>query len=199
MRTAITVGIKKDGTAEIIHHPNVGLGEQRRSFHAGDNSDGYTEIQLWESGKGMRRRKATKDVGGVDFNSAHPVHQQQDKTAAKTLPDLTPTTGGEGHVNFDAARPVASQSAGASESEPDSTDELDDLTIAALASLGHKEGVDLTGAKVKADYLQRIRDFLKLNESTVPELEQIAALEQAEVTADMLKADLINAIIANRL
>lgn len=113
MRTALTIGILKNGKAEVINHPDMPLHEQRRAFHGlDDKGSKYAEIQLWESGKGLNKRyrltsgKKGGVEGGVNFNSAHPVEDQQDKSKAKTLPDLTPSEGGKGEVNHDAWKPV---------------------------------------------------------------------------------------------
>lgn len=118
MRTALTLGFKENGTAEIISGPEVDLNEQQRAFNnltAGKSSK-YARVELWESDGGMRRTKSFSDKGTVNFNAAHPVEDQSAKGKKKKkgksgsdLADLTPTSGGTGGVDFNAAHPVEKQ------------------------------------------------------------------------------------------
>lgn len=119
MRTAITVGIQKDGTAVIITGPEVSVAKHRAAFNelkAG--KDDFQEIQYWESGRGMRRIKSAGGDSGVNFNAAHPVEDQR----KKNLPDLTPEIGEAGVVNFNSAHQVEHQQ------DPKKAAKLKDLT-----------------------------------------------------------------------
>jgi hypothetical protein len=114
MRTALTLGITKDGEAEIIHQPSVSIHIQRRELNDLASKKGnskYREIQLWESGRGLRRKvrvgTAAKNEN-VNYNAAHLVENQQAK-GKKKMPDLTPETGNAGGVDFNAAHKIEDQ------------------------------------------------------------------------------------------
>lgn len=110
-RTAITLGITKNGEAEIIHQPSVSLHHQRRELNelAGKKGNSkYSEIQLWESGRGLRRKVRVGKAAvneNIDYNSAHSVDHQKNKKNA----DLTPTAGNSGGVDFNASHLVEHQ------------------------------------------------------------------------------------------
>jgi hypothetical protein len=119
MRTAITLGITKNGKAEIIHQPSVSIHIHRREINELASKKGnskYKEIQLWESGRGLRRRVRVGEAAkneNVDFNAAHRVDHQQDKKKSKTLSDLNAKqTAGKKEsskkqgVNFEAAKRI---------------------------------------------------------------------------------------------
>lgn len=110
MRTALTVGILKNGEAEIIHQPTVPMDKQRASFRdmgAAKKDSKYVEIRYIPSrGKSMTRR-FTSARGGVNHNAANRVVDQGNK---KKVVDFTPAEGkGAGRVNFDASIKVADQ------------------------------------------------------------------------------------------
>lgn len=146
MRTAITIGITEDGEAEIISHPNVPVDEQRRAFNGLDagKKDKFAEIHLVELGRrsGKRHRFNSGAAGGVDFNAAHPVENQQAKgKAKKRLADLTPTSGGTGGVDFNSAHPVEKQQ------DKKLSKKLPDLNKAQdKGATGKKSGVDFASA-----------------------------------------------------
>lgn len=113
MRTAITLGITKDGIAEIISHPKVAYHKQRAEFNTLSRGKGekYVEIQFFPSkGRMLKRRFKQDQKGGVNYNAAHPVQAQQAKgKKKKKLPDLTPTEGTKGGVNMDASKRIDDQ------------------------------------------------------------------------------------------
>jgi hypothetical protein len=157
MRTAITLGITKDGTAEIIHQPSVSIHNQRREINqlAGKKGNsGYTEIQLWESGRGLRRRVRVGDGAenqNVNFNAAHRVEHQQDKKASKKLPDLTPETGTTGGVDFNAVHLVEhQQDKSKAKTLPDLNKKFQHAAAGKKAS--KKQGVNFDAAKRIGDH-----------------------------------------------
>lgn len=77
-------------------------------------------------------------------------------------------------------------------------DGLDDKTIEELTALGDDEDADLTGAKLKQDYIDRIRAFRTLNEKTIADLEQLASEESVDVSGCKLKKDFVNTIASAR-
>lgn len=114
MRTALTLGFKENGSAEIITGPEIGVNEHQRAFNelTSGKSSKYARVELWESDGGMRRTKHFGDKGTVNFNAAHLVENQPGKgkkKSKKKLPDLTPTSGGGGGVDFNSAHPVEKQ------------------------------------------------------------------------------------------
>lgn len=150
MRTGITIGITKDGEAEIIHHPSVTIDEQKRSFNdlGAGKGDKYSEIQYWESGRGLRRRKSFGDKGNVNFNAAHLVENQQAKgKRKKKLADLTPAAGEKGRVDFNAAHPVEKQQAKGKKKTklPDLNDAQD------AGAIGEKAGINWDSVTPVAD------------------------------------------------
>jgi hypothetical protein len=78
-------------------------------------------------------------------------------------------------------------------------DDLDDKTIDELKSLGDEEDVDLTGAKLKQDYIDRIRAYRTLDGANkVDDLKTLAQTESVDLTGLTLKAEFINAILNAR-
>jgi hypothetical protein len=77
-----------------------------------------------------------------------------------------------------------------------SGDGLHDLSVKKLHTLANKEGVDLTGSKVKQEHIARIRAFRSLNKQTTPELKQLASEEKIDVGGCEHKKDFVNTIAA---
>jgi hypothetical protein len=73
-------------------------------------------------------------------------------------------------------------------------DGLYHLSVKKLHALANREGVDLTGSKVKQEHIARIRAFRSLNEKTIAELTQLASEEKIDITGCEHKKDFVNTI-----
>jgi hypothetical protein len=150
MRTAITLGITKNGKAEIIHQPSVSIHIHRREINELASKKGnskYKEIQLWESGRGLRRRVRVGEAAkneNVDFNAAHRVDHQQDKKKAKALPGLAPSIGNTGGVDFNAAHLVDHQQ---DKKKSKTLSDLNAKQTAGKKESSKKQGVNFEAAK----------------------------------------------------
>jgi hypothetical protein len=76
---------------------------------------------------------------------------------------------------------------------------LDDLTIEQLKALAEEKGIDISGCKLKQEYLETIRLYLALDAAyNAEEIKTVSADEGVEMEGLKLKRDFVNAIVAKR-
>ena len=105
MRHAFTIGIKNDGSAELLQDSRMSLRDQRAALKT--VVDEYKEIFILTSTRAQMKRRISTG-GNVNPEAALPVVAQRDKKLRDQFPSLEQKKGNpEGKVNPEAAKPVS--------------------------------------------------------------------------------------------
>lgn len=86
MRTGITI-LNAGGKMTVIHDVTVPVHEQRSAFRAGIKNppSGEYEVQLWESTRGITKRRKFNRVGAVTESVETPEPQEPPSVQEQTI------------------------------------------------------------------------------------------------------------------